>query len=378
MRQNLDYLDLKILEVLGKYGPRNLTDVARKVGAPSETIRKRLKRLRSRFFLKLYASIYHTYLGLKKAIVFAEAIPGYEDLLFESLKANDFWIFVSRCYGMNEGSIGIYTVPNNHCAEFEQFLLEMRKLGLARNVQYFWSTCFQTIHSKCNWFNKRTGFWSFDWNKWIVEIPKKGTKLPYTLVDPQDFPIKGDEIDVLILKELEKDPTISFVDLAKILGMSPQLISYHYRKHIIGRGLLEGFQVGIFHFGKVNFDLFYFIFNFQSEENMAKFALSLIDKPFVLVLGKILKKNSLLGYLYLPKNEFRRFINVLSKLIRHGLLHSYQYVIKDIQTVSRQTISYEYFKDGKWIYNHKKHINNLQSLVINAKSNRSHVIEKYA
>jgi len=366
MHREFDYTDLRILEGLGIYGPRNVTNVARNLGIPAETVRKRLKRLRSQIFLRTHVNVYHTNLGLRKAVVFAEAALGYEHLLFNSMKTNDFWIALARCYGMFEGCVGIYTIPRDHCAELERFLEEIKNLGLARNIQVFWSTCFQTVYSKCNWFDPESGTWNFQWDEWISEIPVQGTELPYTLVDPKDFPVKADEIDVFILKELEKDATKDFTNLAKMMGVSPQFVGYHYREHLLERGLIEGFDVSVFHFGRADSDVFFFIFNFGSIEKLAKFASSLLDKPFVRGLGKILGENSLFGYLYLPKPEFRRFIDSLSDLIRKGFLSDYQYLIQDLGKTSRQTIAYEHFKDGKWLYDHKKHIENLRNLVKNA------------
>ena len=185
MLKKVDSLDLKILEALGIYGPRNVSAVARKLGIPQETFRKRLKRLPSRIFLKFYVNIYHTNIGLKKALVFAEAVPGFEDLLFDSLKANDFWIYVSRCYGMNEGCIGLYTIAKDHSADFERFIYKLERLGITRNVQTFWSTCFECVHSKCNWFDERSKTWHFPWDKWVEEIVVERTQLPYTLIDPK-------------------------------------------------------------------------------------------------------------------------------------------------------------------------------------------------
>jgi len=362
MVEKLDLQDLKMLEGLGIHGPRNVTDVARKLGIPAETLRKRLKRMPSRIFLRFYMNIYHTYLGLKKALVFAEAIPGNEDLLFNCLKTNDFWSYVSRCYGMDEGCYGLYIIPKDHCSDFERFVLQLKKIGVARNVQIFWSTCFQSVHSRSNWFNGQSKKWVFQWDEWIEEIPTKDTQLPYTLIDPEDWPIKGDEIDVFILKEMEKNPRISLSDLAKMLGVSQQFVEYHYKKHIEQRGLIEGFDVFSFHFDMSISDMFVFIFKFDSIERLAKFAKSLLDKPFVSGLGKILNENIIAAVIYLPRLEFRNFIDALSKLIRNGLLQSYKYVILDLRKVERQTISYEYFKDGAWIYDNKKHIQHLMNL----------------
>jgi len=363
MSGKLDFIDLKILESLGVYGPRNLTDVARRLGIPSETCRKRLKRISSHVFLRFHANVYHTNLGLKKAVVFAEAVPGCEELLFDCLKTNDFWIYVSRCYGMNEGCVGVYTIPKDHCVDFQEFLNQLKEYGVVRDAKIFWSTCFQCVHSKCNWFNEHSKTWFFPWDKWIEEISTQGTKLPYTLIDPQDFPVMGDEIDVFILKELEKNPVVSLRDLGNMLRISPQLVRYHYKKHILERGLLESFEVLTFHFDPAASDTLLFILEFDSKEKLARFALSLLDKSFVGTLGKVLGKNALIVRIYLPRNEFREFIEILSRLIRADLLERYSYVILDIRKTSRQTISYEYFKDGLWTYDHNKHVQKLRELV---------------
>jgi DNA-binding Lrp family transcriptional regulator len=367
MPNQFDLLDVRILESLGVHGPRNITGLARTLGEPAETVRKRLQRIRSRNYLRTHVNIYHTNLGLKKAVVIAEAIPGYEDVLFESLKINNFWIYLSRCYGIHEGCIGVYTIPRDHCADFELFLSELKQLNVTRKIDLYWSTCFQTVNLRCNWFDSESRSWSLLWDKWIEEIPTKGTRLPFTLIDPLDFTVEGDRTDVLILKELEKDATVSFTKLAKMLGMSPQLIRYHFYEHLVARNLIESFQVTVFPFDRTISDMFFFIFRFETGEKLAKFALSLMDKPFVYVLGKILEEDSLVANLYMPKYEFREFIDILSRLVKAGVLQSYLYVIQDLNKTLRQTISYEYFENGGWIYEHEKH---MQSLLALAKRNK--------
>jgi len=356
-----DLLDLRMMEGIGAYSPRNITGLARRLNVPPETLRKRLKRLRSKIFL--YVNVYHTNLGLKKAIVHAQAVPGKEQLLFDALKMNDFWIYVNRCYGINEGCLALYTIPKDHTKEFEDFALELRKFGIANDIKIFWSTCFEAVHARSKWFDPETEQWSFHWDEWINEIPSSPTQLPKTLIDPQDFVVMADEKDVFILKELEKNPVVRFKKLAATMGITQQLAEYHYRRHILERGLLESFEVFDFRFDINASDMFYFFLTFDSKEKFSKFAFSLLNKPFVLGLGKILGENALLAHIYLPKLEFRNFVDVLSKLINSGLLESYSYLIQDLGKAQRQTISYEYFKKKSWIYDHNKHLQNLRSLV---------------
>jgi len=341
-------LDVKILEGLGRYGPRNIVEVARKLGIPRSTVLSRIRRMSSFFYLRMSANIYHTHLGLRKGVVFAEAMPGYEELLLNCMQANDFHIYLSRCYGMFEGCLGVYVIPNGKESMFKQFVQEMEKLGASRKVEVCWSTCFQTVNRTSNWFDPQSQTWVFPWNEWIDEIQTEGTDLPCTLTDPKDFPMKADEIDLFIIKELEKDATIRLVDIAKKLHMSLPRVKYHYERHVVGLGLIECFQIFVFPFDRDEYDMFYFRFEFSDDEKMAKFSLALLDKPFVNAVGKVLGKNAILANLYLPRLEFRRFIDSLSKLIGSGFLQGYDYIIQDVRNVpktwSHETISFEFFK----------------------------------
>jgi len=368
MHSKLDLLDVQILEGLAIHGPRNIARVARKLGIPRGTMFYRTKLLSSLFYLRFSASVLYTNLGLKKAVVFAEATPGYEELLFNCMKVNDFYVTVSQCYGKFEGCIGTYAIPNRKGDEFERFIQEIEKLGIARKTDVNWSTCFHIVNRTSNWFDPQSETWIFPWNKWIKEVLTEGTTLPYTLLDPDDFPVKADEIDLFIIKELEKDATVSLTDIAKKLRTTLQRVEYHYQRHVLERELIECFQIFIFPFNKLTSDMFYFRFIFEGREKMAKFALSLLNKPFVNAVGKILGRNTILANINLPRVEFRRFAQSLSKLIRSGFLQSYDYIIQDIRNVpktwSRETIPFELFKDGSWTYNHAKHIKNLQNLVM--------------
>jgi hypothetical protein len=87
-----------------------------------------------------------------------------------------------------------------------------------------------------------------------------------------------------------------------------------------------------------------------------------MDKPFARGLGKILGRNTLLANLYMPRAEFRKFVGILSKLLRAGQLKSYDYVIIDPVGSKRQTIAYEHFENKKWHYDHEKHIRNLEKI----------------
>jgi DNA-binding Lrp family transcriptional regulator len=364
VKKLLTNLDIKIIEALGSVGPRNLTKVAKSLRIKRETLVFRIKRMASnpKIFLRCRASVYHTNLGLKKAAVFAEAFPGREQLLFECLKANGFWLYVGRSYWGVEGCDAVFAIPVEHCAEFEEFIYELKRLNIARNVEILWSTCFQGGRITGKWFNRVKENWLFPWNEWTKEIQKAPTTLPYTLVEPDAFVNYADYIDVFILKELEKDATMSLTDIAKKLGITSQCAGKHFRDHIIGKGMLEEYQIFILPFDAPS-DMFVFVISFYDHETMAKFANSLLDKPFVIMVGKIFGRDALVTNVHLPRVEFRKFIDTLSRLASMKLVRDYHYVIQDLRIISRQTISYEFFKENKWVYDHKHYLLTLEALV---------------
>ena len=365
MRNKLDLVDIKILEGLAKYGPRNIKRLAKELNIPRGTVLSRIKHLSSSFYLRLLTTVYHTNLGLKKAVVFAKATPGQETLLFNCMKVNKFYIYLSRCFGMFEGCIGIYVIPNEHTTEFELFLLELKKSRLAQDMTMLWATCFHTVNLTRKWFDSSCETWVFPWDRWLEEISSKEGELPYTLKDPESFTLNADETDLFIVRELEKDATISLTAIAREFGTTLQNIRYHYENHVVKRGLIETFQIAILPFERTTSDLLFFVFRFGSKEKMAKFAQSLLDKPFVSIVGKVLGENAMVSQVRLPRLEFRKFIDALSKLARAGFLQSYDYVLQDLRSGkwSRETIPYEFFRNGSWVYDHGEHVRSLHDLV---------------
>ena len=365
MRKPLTALDIKILQALWEIGPRNLSKIARVVGIPRDTLEFRIQRMRSnpQIFLRTHTSVYHTKIGLRKAVVFMEAKPGMEQLLFDCLKANEFWLYICRSYGSVEGCTAAYAIPREHTNEFEEYLHEMKRLDVAEDPKIYWSTCFQAGRITSKWFDSQGENWVFRWNDWMREVKTQKTDLPYTLMEPKSYPVCADEIDVQMLMKLEANATKSVKEIAEDLGISRQLAHFHYRKHLLDRKLIEGYEVFAMRYGNTPAVMVYFIVTFHDYATFAKFARSLLDKFFVITMGKVLGENGLIMEVFLPLDEFRKFVDALSALARMKLVRSYKYAIQDLMMRSRQTFSGEFFRNDSWIYDHKKYMNSLRRKV---------------
>jgi len=351
-----------VLEALGLYSPRNLSDLALRLNMPRPSLRYRIKNLKSNFSLSFYGNIYHTLIGLRKTIVFATAKPGYEELLYECLKANDYWLYLSQCVEPFK-CLAVYGIPAGHEENFGHFLNQLQALGPANDVSSFWSTCVQTINATGTWFDKSSEEWKFPWNAWLEEIQKTEGKLPYTLIEPDEYAQKADWLDIMILKELEKDSSIKLTDIAKKFNTSLERVMYHFKHHVIEKGMFEGFQIIARHYGNVPAESYFFQFHFKNRENLTKYACSMINKPFARFMGKEYGQNRLFAQIYLPKEQLRNFTRANSQLIRQGFLENYEFLSQDITKTERQTISYEYFKNRSWKYDSEKYVENLKSTV---------------
>ena len=203
--------------------------------------------------------------------------------------------------------------------------------------------------------------WSFEWEKWIEEFNTIHCNHPYFLAEPKEFSINADYIDLLIIKELEIDGTTSLVKMSEKLGINLSTIKYHYYNHVKKRKLIISEQIEFYRFPFLVSDNFFFKLEFNSYNNMCKFALFLSNKPFSILMAKIDGEKSLVVHTHFPKWEFRRFIDFLSIMINNQTLSNYVYYSQDLFQVWRETIPYEHFRNRKWnydneIYFHRMHL----------------------
>jgi DNA-binding Lrp family transcriptional regulator len=365
--KKLRNLDVKILQGLADHNPRNRSETAIKLRMPRETLRYRINYLKSHFSLNLLGNVYHTSIGLRKVVVRSQSKPGYEDVLYDILKSNDYWLYVSQCIG-GPNCLAIYAVPAEREKEFEDFAEHVRSSGIVTDVSYTWSTCMHTVNATSTWFDSRKEEWVFPWDSWLAEIPTAKGELPYTLKESGGYPQQADRIDIIILKELEKNCAIKMIDIADMLNMSLQRVRYHFVTHIAEKRMFEGPQILAEHYRGLDPDTYFFVFSFNDYGNFEKFALSLLDKPFVRSMGKIYQKNDLYVQIYLPRKQLRNFTDALARLVRNGFLGTYEYLIQDLTRTERQTIPYEFFKKNSWEYDQQKYLNRLEKAVSQLKS----------
>jgi len=359
----LDPINAKIIEGLGRHDPKNISALAKSIGRPSTTVAFRIKKLMGEGYLKVRAKLNSPKLGLMKAVLFADTKHGLEEKLFKVIENVGYWSYIASCYGKFNGFYAVFSFPAVYKKKLEDYLDQAKQLGVLSNYVFHWTTNIYEVAPNFNWFDFKKRAWSFPWEKWVKEILKNSRNLPTHLMDPKIYAVMFDKIDLLILKEMEKNGTIGFTELAQVVKITPQGVRHRYYQHVVKRGLIAEYEISIFPYPLQSSDLCGIFLDFENEESLAKFVNTLQNKPFILNYAKAIGRNSLVVHSYTPKIEFSNFIESLNRLVENGLVKDFFYVTLDVASFRRQTVSFEYFKDGKWIYNHEEKMKELMTIV---------------
>ena len=170
----------------------------------------------STFFSLLPTAVVHaSKIGMKTALLFVSSSPRFKETLIECVEANDYWRYLSQIYGNKEGVLAFYNIPLEHTRNFKEFFYILKSLKFVRNSQLLWITGFPAINPTMKWFDPDSGRWILKWKEWINEIAQLEPEMPPTLMEPEDYSIEADYIDMFILSRLEINGrvTVSYTHL---------------------------------------------------------------------------------------------------------------------------------------------------------------------
>lgn len=358
----MDETNAKVLEALGDLGVRNVSLLAKSTNLPNTTVRFRLKKMMKdgQVLVAINPNLHR--LGLAKAFLIANAPLGRQDQALETIKNTDYWTYIIRCYGKFDGYCGYFAFPADKMKELEDYMHKAKHLRAFSPSLFFWITNSRVIPRNFSWYDFERKEWKFQWEEWVNGVLIASDKLTDIIKEPHDYPIMVDKKDLLIIKELQKDESIESKKLAKIVGIAPQSVGFRYYKHILERNLIVDYAVDIYPFPIQISDLYIFIISFGNEKSVAKFANACEKKPFIISYAKTIGKNSLIVNVYILKTEFPNLVRSLNRLYVEGLIKNFFYVTLDPTSYKRQTISYEYFENGKWTYNSEEKIEKLKKI----------------
>ncbi|RLG75376.1 MAG: hypothetical protein DRO23_04105 [Thermoprotei archaeon] len=223
----------KILEVIQSYqGLPTISDLARALNLHVSSIWYKIRRLRTGGFA-FGADIDHYKLGLTVLLVFLNRI----------ISINDIPSVFLRYYApiVPKGLFLVYYLPLTYNIE------DILKLLPEQHLEQCWiiEGTYSSKPKYTLYYNFKEKRVLFDWSLMEKRYYEKLGKVFFT--EPEK-PSRIDLIDLLIAKELEKNPFISLRNIQLKIKMHGINIRYsrvlrHFKNHLLGRGVIRGIRL---------------------------------------------------------------------------------------------------------------------------------------
>jgi hypothetical protein len=232
-------LEARIISAIGSVGPRNVAEISRLTGAHPETIRYKIKRQFADQGFRFRACVDYSKLGLTLYWGRLDVSPLYNrsaTRLFRSLNHAAYLIHYSKI--LPQGYfVALFSLPYGTASEFAKFLESLNQRRIIS--EYSLDRVLAQRHKSMD-----PSFYDFSKDKWDVDWEKVRIlrSLPLT-AEKRETEILADGMDMLIVKELQKDARQHIVEIARKLKLNTKTLEYHYRTHVIGEGLIPSFTV---------------------------------------------------------------------------------------------------------------------------------------
>lgn len=361
--ESLDSIDAEILTELSKCDPRNISLLAREVKRPIETVRYRYNRMERILGLRLTSYVVYSKLGLKRLSIFCYLTPKQLKPAGNALENLDYWTYLARFYGVTDGYYGVYALPSEQSDFLGKYLATMSQNGLLKNYAAYVTGNPHVLAANFSGFDFNHHTWRFEWSKWLGELDRTTESTPPGLGDPSDYSVYADKVCMKVLERLENNSATSFVDIASVIGLTPQDIRYHYFKHIAGRGIISGFRPTILPYPRSQANTYTLFLKFHGRKSMENFANWLSSSFIAWNYAKVIGEDSLIVHTYVPMVEENRMHDFLFQMSETGYLDDYYYMPIDIGSFKGWSIRPEKFNGEGWELNQENCLRGLREIV---------------
>jgi len=221
---------------MSETGP-NVKAASERVAIPAETARYLFKRLMGSGFT-MHATIAYEKLGLQCIILVVRLGREFEKHVKEVLSALHDSCYV-EAYSRTV-PFGYYfmiaSVPREHVAAFIGLANRMKTAGLFSSLRVLRSEWRRDIPMRAELYDFERNTWAFDWEHPKMSYDGAREQKPSQRV-------RFDINDLEILKHRQLDATATLRDISKKIGVQTHSLRYHYRNHLVRRGLIYRYRL---------------------------------------------------------------------------------------------------------------------------------------
>ena len=226
-----------MVRLMTRYGPQ-VNRIARELGVHKETARYWYKEKLLKKGYTWQAVVNHERLGLERIVAlveFTDAFRSYADAILMAMSELSYLSSFMKTLPEDLYSIQA-SVPKEYANDWVNFMLALKQKGLFSSVSVVPFDWVRVVPMRSELYDFESDSWQYDW------ASKPKVELASSEFNPSSMG-KFDLLDLAILKQMQLNPDTSLIEAQSRLNVNYKTLTWHYRNHIIGNGLLKGYYV---------------------------------------------------------------------------------------------------------------------------------------
>jgi len=226
-----------MVKLITRYGPQ-INRISRELRIHKETARYWYKeRLLKRGYTTTAVPNYER-LGLGRVVALAEfsdRFAPYADAILMAM--SELCYLSSFAKTLTEDLYSIQAnVPREYTADWVRFMQALKQRGLFNSIQVVPFEWVWVVPMQSELYDFEEDSWQYDWtSKMKLEMDSAG----FTPSARGKF----DYVDLGLIKQLQINPDATLFEISQKLQVNYKTLSWHYRTHVVGNGLVKGYLV---------------------------------------------------------------------------------------------------------------------------------------
>ncbi len=232
--------DSLIVQAVREVGVGNYSEISRRTGLNSETIRYKIKKGFARKGLMIRIAPNYNRLGLALKWINITFAPQCEDVagrVLDRLSKIGYLMYFGKRMAKRSFAV-IFSVPPKHWTEYKDFLQALTERGIIESYEYDDLVLMRNVSIRPEYYDFDKRNWSVEWK----EVEDMRITPDAVTVEVDENPAL-DSLDLKLLAELQTDATLPLAKIAQKLGVKPNNLRYHYWSHVMKKELISGHNV---------------------------------------------------------------------------------------------------------------------------------------
>jgi DNA-binding Lrp family transcriptional regulator len=233
--RNINAKIAEFVKLVSEVGP-DIPLVAKKMGEHKESVRYWFKKILKQGIV-IQPSVNFEKIGLSRVVVVVDFAKEFES------QAEPILIAMSQlCYvqafvkTLPEGHYIVHgAVPVESVSSWIAMMRRLGEEGLFTSLEFSTYDSARNAPMKSDLYDFDAGRWDFEWSTPAKVYPE--------VIEGHSPKAQVDKIDLEIIRRLQRDETKPLSEIQKETGINYKTLSFHHRKHVLGRQMLKGHKV---------------------------------------------------------------------------------------------------------------------------------------